>query len=1061
MPNWSESQIRAINNVGKNIVVSASAGSGKTAVLTARMVKRITQDRIPVNKLLAMTFTDAAASEMKNRLYNGLNEIIVTTNDEELKQYCIEQCATLKNAMICTIHSFCLSVIQENYFVINLSANLIKHIFSDEEMQLIQDEAIDKTLDDLISKDANAFNIVSSYFDSRFDSFENLKKTIIKISNVALNQQDKNQFFKLILDKAKLNNYNQLDPEISHYLFIRFNIEIQQIKDELEDCYNVAVIEQAEDTVLNNLTLKINHINNILDAVNTHNYRQFIHRLHSFAQVKSINTKIESAKIINKRISALNKTLQKMIAENFDEETFAKDNHFLYPIVQFLVESCNNYLINLDEIKLFYRGINFSDMEHIAYKILIANNYEVAKKYQKRFDEILVDEFQDTNDFQNSMIEMISRGNNIFRVGDIKQSIYRFRGAKPQIMNSLMKCNDETNEVIVLHHNYRSNKSIVEFNNLLFQQLMNISSLNNEFTDNDLAQVGLSSQDDNYSLPVQFIKVLKTKDSSDDNVKQVKANALILANKILDMINTTEFNKWSDYCILVRSHETKNDIRYVFDSLNIPYTTTVNSGLYNTFAVRICLSYLRLIVDYSNDIACVSVLTGLYNYSDEQLAKIHLTRNKSSFFKTVCLLDEQFKNSFEHIRQTSIEFGISSTIKEIIKINGFYWNHLNNQERANVDLFIQRVLNFETDNSNISIFLTQVDSSLDTKSSTAVSASKNDNVVQITTIHQSKGLQFPVVFFWSSSRTTINDDKESCLVDDKLGLGLHHIELPYRYKRPTLQQLAIKTKNTLEEFAENVRLYYVALTRAQKLGIILDSVSEDYMPSNLSLATFFKKKGSTDLILSTMNSISTVSYEEIFIDDSYSSSYVSKNEPQFSYQIPFYKHLHFNQETELSTPSNVKSSPLNTLHYNANKGSQYGTKLHKYIEVLPDKLWNEQLIKEVINEINQSDLQALLRLNQQPLFIEANKGKVTKEFAFAVKSETTITHGYIDFISIFDDKVLIIDFKSDSIKSSSELVEKYREQLNSYKECVRIIFPNKAVETYLYSFSINQFIQIL
>ncbi len=1059
MPKWSLAQSNAINHVGKNIVVSASAGSGKTAVLTARMVKRITQDRISVDKLLAMTFTDAAAAEMKNRLYSGLNEVLLTTDDEELKTYCINQCTLLSDAMICTIHSFCLNVISENYFVLHLSNNQISHIFSDEEMRVIQNEAMEYTLSTLKQKNAALFNHVSNYFDNRPDSFENLKAALIKISNAALNQSDIEAFFDNILTKAIKNHY-ELDPLIKEYLFLGIMIDIVAIKERLNEILQLYSSEGVEDAVLQNVELKLKHIAVIVEAINNENYREFIRTLHGLAKVKSITSKEKKADYVNKKITVVNKRLQKLIAQYFEEDTLLNDNKDLYPIVEFLVKGSRLYLNNLDIIKKQNEGINFSDMEQLAYKILLANDNQVAKKYQERFDEILVDEFQDTNEFQNAMIELISRGNNLFRVGDIKQSIYRFRGAKPAIMSSLMKRNDEHNELIVLGHNYRSNKSVVEFNNALFNKMMNIPYLNNEFSDYDHAEIGTLAQDDHYALPVEFIKIIDDEDQETSDVKQIRANALILAQKILDLKHTSEFVRWSDYCVLVRSHELKKDLCYVFDELNIPYSTTVNSGLYNAYAVQICISYLQMLVDNTSDIDTVAVLSNLYLYQDEDLVTLRFNKNKRSYFNTVTEIDKKFEQDYINIKNCYHNLGIAATVNEILKINDFYWLKTNNQERANIDLFMQRVISFEESSSNLTIFLQQIQNSLDVKSNTAVSASKNEDVVQITTVHQSKGLQYPVVFFWSNNRTTINETRENVLVDDLLGLGLSHLRFPYRYKRDTLTQLAIKTKVTLEEFEENVRLYYVALTRAQKLALIVGSVSDSYSPDPLSLTTFFDKKGSTDLILSSMSEINTNAYCETTIQSNYTSSHQAQKQPLATYAIPSYTYKRPSNNLKLSSPSLLKQKRFQPLNYKTTSGSDYGTRIHKLIELLPTLPWTKDLILSIDNSCKDYDIQRLLNLAKQPLFIKCYQGIVEKEFSFAVENNDEIIHGYIDFISILEEEVIIIDFKSDVVDTVETLRISYLDQMQAYSTSIKLVYPNKKITVYLYSLRLDQFIAI-
>lgn len=1056
MPIWSAAQKEAIDSVEKNIVVSASAGSGKTAVLTARMVKRIAQDRIPVENLLAMTFTDAAASEMKNRLHAGLDKEKEETTDEELKEYLTQQCAMMGSAKICTIHSFCLDVIKENYFVIGLSPNRIAHIFSEDEMIAIKQRVMKEVFQFMAKDDLEEFKEVAAYFSSRPDDFTALKDTIEKIVNAASNFPDPEPFFNNILMKYRpIQRFSEMDDEIMNYVFLKISIEANQIVNDLNELQNICNYVGADDEACEQVKLKLEKLNMIFEAIQHRDYPECVRIIRNSATSPLKNLKDEDYKRIRKSI---NDRFQKMVENYFDADELFYDNEHLFNIVEFLVFASKLYIELLEEAKKEAEGLDFSDMEHLAYKILSAQDGLVAKKYQRRFDEILVDEFQDTNEFQNAMIEMISRGNNIFRVGDIKQSIYRFRGAKPQIMADLMK-DEENSKTIVLRHNYRSNRSVVEFNNVLFNLLMNVNGLNNEFTEDDFAQIGTPSQDDQGAYPVEFLEIHSMDEKNkDERMKEVSPKARVLANKILDMKNTTEFTHWRDYCVLVRSHAIKDEIRFVFDQMNIPYTTTLKTGFYKAPSIVVLVAWLKLLIDCSDDISCITVLTGVYGYSDEDCALYQLERNRNTFFHAVASKDEKFKNDYELLKKCERKEGFCAALRKMLQINDFYWKQLDNQERANVDLFMSKAIDAEEVSGNLESFLIQIEACLDQPSSTAISASRNDDVVQITTIHQSKGLQYPVVFFWSGSRTVINDEINACMVDEKLGLGLFHVSKPYRFKRATLQRMAISMKNALEEFEENVRLYYVALTRAQKVGIILDKISSDYVESSLSLSTFFNKKGSTDLILSALK------YEEnilkrTLVPDDYQSQYKAEQKEVVYQELPVYKQKNEAVEYSFETPSSLEERALMPLTFRVFNGTQRGSRMHKAVEKLSSSAWTMDKIKEVCPELRKDEVQQLYELGNNDLFIALNNQEVKKEFSFAIKKEEKIVHGFVDFLAVDEDCFTVVDFKSDRNATEEELIERYSAQLVAYEENLKVLYPNKQSRKMIYSFSLGKFIE--
>lgn len=1056
MPNWSEAQNQAIHQTGKNLVVSASAGSGKTAVLTARMLKRVAEDRIPVENLLAMTFTDAAASEMKSRLYSQLDELREKTKDPELKSYLEKQCAMMGSAMICTIHSFCLSVIKEYYYVLGISLDRMNTIFSEDQMVQIQKEVLDKTMRQLKNENPSHFFEAVNHFSARADDYTGFEETLTKIVNTALNQPNPDAFFNLILSKAKQpQSFEMMDADIQHYLFLKIQLEVQQLSNRLTQLEILCFDEALDQAVFDSVQLKKNKLKPALESIQQRNYRDLVRIIRNCAVSPLKNAKSENYKKLRKEI---NEACQSLVETWFDEDTLYYDQAHLYQITETLVHAAKLYLHHLNQIKKEKAGLDFSDMEHLAYEILSNQDSGAAERLKQRYVEILVDEFQDTNEFQNAMIELISRGNNLFRVGDIKQSIYRFRNAKPEIMASLQKKHDNNNDTITLHHNYRSNRSVIEFNNLLFQNLMNVQGMKNEYSKDDLALVGTNQQDDHYLYPVTFIKIHKEK--NEEKQEKLSTKALVLANKILDMKNTTEFNHWRDYCVLVRSHAIKDEIRYAFEKLNIPYTTTLMSGFYKSSSIRILTSWLSLLEDCSLDIACVSVLTGFYDYTDEMLAKLQIKRNKTTFFDLAINTDSQFKEDYFLLKHLLAQEGYPAVLQKMIQINDFYWSHLDKKERANVDLFLSKALDASQRSTQLKVFLKEIEDSLELPSSTAVSASKSDDVVQITTIHQSKGLQYPVVFFWSNSRTVINDELSPCMVDEKLGLGFYHLTHPYRFKRPTLQRHAIIMKNAIEELEENVRLYYVALTRAQKVGIILDYVDESTGISPVDMSLFFQKKGSTSLILSALQNIEHPCFKIEELSEFYQSQYKAEKQIQIKKEVPIIYTPIIQSELTIETPSSLETTQLQPLTFKTSSGKKRGSRLHKAIEQLPKAPWNMEQIFQCTPKPTAYEAQLLLKLGTNQQFIEWNKKTIHKEFSFATQKNNRIVHGFIDFIAMDESSLIIIDFKSDAHVSEEDLIQRYQSQIYAYAENLQLIYPDKQIKQFLYSFSLEKFIQI-
>ena len=392
-----------------------------------------------------------------------------------------------------------------------------------------------------------------------------------------------------------------------------------------------------------------------------------------------------------------------------------------------------------------------------------------------------------------------------------------------------------------------------------------------------------------------------------------------------------------------------------------------------------------------------------------------------------------------------------------MEINDYYFM-LPVQEKTNLDLFADRIYDFEQKNGSSLIqylnFLAQIE---DQPTSEAISSSTLDDVVRIMTVHQSKGLQFPVVFFWSTSGTRIMDNLEKCMIDNQLGLGLMHLSQPYRITRPTLQRMALEHKNTLEEFEENIRLLYVATTRPQKKLIMVDQVKDTYQTSAANLAMLSAKRGFTDMLLSGMEQFSR--YHRV-LPVVVTAEKAQGFKPADNTQTEIIRYTQHVITSQVQTPSSLEERVLPELNLSGYHANTRGTQLHELVEHLPCAPWTKQQIQKLAPDLHPSDLQKMLQLGQNELFLSLQSQTIHKEYSFIVREGSSLSHGFIDYLAISDDTVTLIDFKSDRHVTDELLKHRYSGQIHAYLHALHQLYPQHQIQAYIYSFDLNQMIKM-
>ncbi len=1052
---WTKEQQLAINTTGFNITVSASAGAGKTAVLVERLMKRIIQDKISVDKIVALTFTEAAAAEMKNRLLSELSKKFIDNPDD---LYLKEQITLLPSAKISTIHSFCLGLLKDYYYILDLDPTSLNNILDQATINKIKAEAFEDSLTqfDSLKLENSLYALSASAMN-----LDSLKNIILKVSSQSFEMPNPNEWLdESIVMYQKYNTLTEL-PKVFYNLFFNFlNSETQRLKttvyqldrtiDSLKDQVNVDNQKLWMKDVMTSLKVS----EGALADNDYENYRKALEYIASIKH-KNLNKQTDFQQLREEYFSILNNILEMLYPETQLLADLAHNQDLAQNIVD-LTKIYNNLYIKAISNK---KGITFNDMEILTYKLLTKNNNEVANTLKQEFEDILVDEFQDTNTLQNQIIELVGRDNNIFRVGDVKQSIYRFRGAKPSLMQKLIETGDtDKHKTIFLSNNFRSKEAIVAYNNHLFSHLMNVDDFNSSYDEFDSVTAGTDNQKID-SLPVELHLVNTENDAyeefdDDYNLSSHQFRAQYIAKKIVELYKADNDGRYNKFTVLVESHKNKEYLRQAFDMANIPYFIAMSDGFYDSYGVSVVLAYLKLILDPQDKISLTAILINLYGYSENEITSLFLIHN--DMFKVSDALDKNILKQINYFHNDQNKILLTNIIDYVIGINDFYEAKISKQSRTNLDLFYESASQYQLIQTGIYGFIQQIELMQQEATSEASSISSDDNVVNVMTIHNSKGLQFDTVFLYSKSANLYMDNTSNFVVHPDLGLALKTVYLPQRIIKNNLANFLIRQFDHKEDLEEEMRKLYVAMTRAQKRLYVIDifKFSKAKKYSNFSANDVKNSIGYTGWINAIAQNHQThnlkVKQVEYFEYDSLEKTVekiemIKKNQPQKTQSI----------QVKYEWPIKPLDLSVSEIHFDI------GSLIHNTIERLPNDNWTSEMIREISPDMTNFYIDKLIQLNNDEMFKNLLKLEVYKEFPFIANVNGVYERGIIDFLAISNDSVTIIDFKTDSVETSDTLLERYSDQLNFYKAAIKNSYPDKKILAYVYSIHLSKFIEII
>ena len=1047
----SPEQIAAINTLGKNILLSASAGAGKTTVLVARLMKRILEDGVNVDEILAMTFTDLAATEMKKRLAKQLQIAYKASNDERIYR----QIALLASARISTIHAFCLGLVKDYAYVLGISQKRANSITDEASSSIYKNQALDLTLNAAYAKaDSNYLQLLRLLHNRPEE--DSALRTIILDLHAKLEAKLDPESWLASIKKAyrTYSDLGQMDEPFRSAFFTTLMDGYLQLKQSFEAYQQSLSFDQLNNEASFHTQFIQNELQFAHQSLLDSNYTNYLDHLHKLAgrTTKTIKGLDENVKTVRE---AYYKQLKVLVESYFDEQTYLDDIVMLEKPLSTLFDLVIEFGKHYQAIKEEAEVLDFSDMEKMALSILKNTEFKVADQLRARIKDILVDEFQDSNEVQDELVLSISRGNNIFRVGDVKQSIYRFRNARPQLMSRLMHSEDPNDLTLYLSNNFRSKESIVNFNNQLFANLMNIEGLESHYHEKDHVKIGKPDQVGGSSIELHLIEELEEADEDSIKADRIKANHI--AQTILKYHMDQTFPHWKDAVVLVKSHRAKLELKKAFDHFNIPNFIDVKAGFYLSSSVQDVLQVLRFCLDSSDELALVGVLLSqFFGYDENFLAQLRINSPYSLLdrFKT------QEPESYQALMSlvSASTQNLSSFLNTLYLFNDYYDTKIDTQQRTNLDLLRMKALALDEENFSLIEFIQMVEVIQDEKTSEAIPVSQEDDVVKVLTIHQSKGLEWPLVFVLGTEKFMNMNSSSRVHYDNDIGIGMDTLLLPERFKRDNPMTLAIKHKTLKEEKEEALRVWYVALTRAEQKLIIVDKHHKNLEEENLDLKLILGSRGYTFLTMAAAKHMDQNFEVKLIAPETIEDRYHGRKEfqPAFKYTKREEAPLIFKRP---SSHAHVYVPKVLELE-NFNDGKERGTRLHHLIENLPLNDWTSEQVLELDPSCTVDEVDALMAFYNSAWYAQMRRMDVYKEFPFIHRNENEVLRGIFDMIAVDEKDVYCVDFKTDRHLSEKEMLEMYQPQLEAYQSVLSKIYPNHRHHTGLYSFKHQSILEL-
>lgn len=861
MTKWTTEQEQAIHERHKSLLVAAAAGSGKTAVLVERIIQMISDEAHPVNidELLIVTFTNAAAAEMKGRIGEAIQRQLA---EHPLSAHLYQQSLLLQKAKITTLHSFCLELVRENFFRLNIDPQL--KIANEVEGRLLLNEAVDETFEMYYGQEEllQSFTALMDGYGGRED--ESVREVVLRLFDLSRSMAQPEWWLQQL---QRLSDGMDCFAQIVPYILE----ECAEMQRNLIAAIRLISPENGLTPYLPLLTEEYDFAAELVHMeADWDTLYQKLHTTEIFRRLPSLKkeTFIEEEKqlVVSYRDQA--KKIYKRIIEQYftltreaQEKILAEQSWVIDWLSRLTLAVSARYQTLKEE-----RGLmDFSDMEHLCFQLLYEqedhgalSKTPLSEALREQFVEVMVDEYQDINDLQERILQAVSKPDNLFMVGDLKQSIYGFRMANPQLFSEKYAVFPTGKDVsascrrIDLNRNFRCRQNIVAAVNEVFCHLM--TGQQGDLLYDAQAELVYGAHypedEDTLSKKVELCVFSKTQDASDEMAEEenalqqtaAEAEGAFIAQKIqaLFAAETKVYDKhlesyrqitYRDIVILLRSPKRIAKI-YVeqLKQLHIPAAADSGEGYFSAWEVQVVLALLHVVDNPLQDIPLLAVLKApFFAFSDDLLARLRQSGFKQHFYDCLtqapdCPEAVQFLTKLQKWRKLARQTALSTFIWQLYKDTSFYEyvgalpNGL--QRQANLRALHQRAQIYEqTSLKGVFMFLRFLEQMEEKQADLepAKIIGENENVVRIMSIHKSKGLEFPIVFVGNMGKQFHQQDlRKDFLIDKDYGIAFPGVDLTLGTKYPTLRQKLLQQKLRLDLLKEEKRILYVAMTRARE-----------------------------------------------------------------------------------------------------------------------------------------------------------------------------------------------------------------------------------------------------
>lgn len=906
---WTDEQWQAIHAGGENILVAAAAGSGKTAVLVNRIISRLLDETTPCNvdELLVVTFTNAAAAEMKHRIGQAL-EAELEKNPDSL--HLKKQIALLNTATISTLHAFCLDLIRKYYYRTEVDPDF--RLMDQVESMLLRDEVLDAFLEREFAEEGNEafFHLADTVTDDRSD--QNLADLISKLYDFSAANPDPAKWLDEMVSFYQETEGKQIS-DLPYYPVIIETIqaEIEKAKDQLELAKHLSEAPGGPAGYLETFQDDLRQVEGLQEIMQQATFDELGEAFQavSFKRIATLKNKEELDQALIERAKKARDTAKKAvqgIAESLfkrKEKEYLKDLASMQGDVKTLAKLVKRFSTEFFIAKEQKGVLDFSDLEHLALDILQEQDGSksiVARELTKRFQEVLVDEYQDTNLVQEMIISLVTipdeASGDLFMVGDVKQSIYRFRLAEPTLFmekyRRYSKSGANGGMKIDLSKNFRSRAEVLEATNFIFRQIMdrNVGEIDYDADAELYLGANYEAAD---GMETELLIVDRDQEekseqvSAADEMKKDQLEARAIACRVEELVqsrfqifdkSSRQFRpvEYRDIVILSRSMTSATDMEEAMRERDIPFYVSSQTGYFEAIEVAIMISLLKLVDNPYQDIPLASVLRSpIFGLTEEELAQIRLQKKQGYFFAGLqeyvqengdALSEKlsEFLTMLKKWRDLSIRESLTALISQIYEDTQFYefvgGLSGGKTRQANLRALYERAGQYEkTAFRGLFRFIRFIER-LELRGEdlgTAKTLGEKEDVVRMMTIHASKGLEFPVVILTGLNRKfNRRDITAKTLLDKDFGFAASYTNTEKRITYPTIMQRAVKAKKTREMLAEEMRVLYVALTRAEEKLILVGTVPK----WEETLAHFLAVKDTEETLLPASTRLSASTY---------------------------------------------------------------------------------------------------------------------------------------------------------------------------------------------------------